>query len=142
MTTGRNWYQLMLMVLTIFWVVTAWVSNNAGQAITASFPVWSQTLWYGGLVVGALVTTIGIVLHNFIGLLVEKSGLLALVGICAGYSVAFLSFAGRAGIVHVILIVALIALYAGINWARVWQINKEIHTLKLGLRKLATPETM
>jgi hypothetical protein len=130
------------MVLTVFWVATAWLSGSSGEVITASFPTWSQALWYGGLTVGAVVVATGIILHNFTGLLVEKSGLLVLIGICTGYGVAFLAFADRAGIVHVILIVSLIALYAGINWARVRQIYKEIRTLKHGLQKLAAPETM
>lgn len=139
-TTGRNWYQLLLMVLTMFWVLTAWLSGSAGEAITASFPAWSQALWYGGLTLGALVTAAGIIAGTFTGMLIEKAGLYVLVGICAGYDVAFLAFAGRANPVHVILIVALIALYTVINFARARQIDKEIDTLKHGLRKLAAPE--
>lgn len=137
MSTGRNWYQLMLMVLTVFWAATAWLSNSTNETITASFPWWSQSLWYFGLIAGAAVTAVGIIMHTVTGLLVEKSGLFILVGICAGYDVAFLAFAGRADPGHVILIVALIALYAVINFARARQIHKAILDLKHGLRKLA-----
>jgi hypothetical protein len=137
MTTGRNWYQLLLMVLTVFWVATAWMSGSTDQSITASFPWWSRSLWYFGLTIGAAVTAVGIIMHTFTGLLVEKAGLFILVGICAGYVVAFLAFAGRADPVHVISIVALIALYAAINIARARQIHRDIVGLKHGLRKLA-----
>lgn len=137
---GRNWYQLMLMILTVFWVVMAWASGSAQESITATFPTWSQNLWYGGLFVGALLTAAGIILDTYVGLRVEQAGLFILVGICIGYDMAFLGFAYRGGLVHILTVGPLIALYAVINFARARQIDKQIDALSHGLQRLAAPE--
>lgn len=139
-TTSRNWYQLLVMVLTVFWVADAWLSNSAQETITASFPAWSQSLWYGGLIAGALITAAGIMINTYVGLRVEQAGLLILTGLCIGYDIAFIAFAGRTNLAHILLVVPLIALFAVINFARARQIDLEIDTLRHGLRRLASPE--
>lgn len=136
----RNWYQLLIMVLTVFWVVTAWASGSAQESITASFPTWSQNLWYGGLVIGAVIAAVGIIVNTYAGLRIEQAGLLLLTGICIGFDIAFVAFASRASLAHIVLVVPLVALFAVINFIRARQIDREIDTVRHGLRKLAGPE--
>ncbi|MGH3776503.1 MAG: hypothetical protein ACRDRR_12365 [Pseudonocardiaceae bacterium] len=54
MTEGRNYHGAYLMLLTVAFATTAWLSRSEQQVIAATFRAWSQHLWYGGLVGGAL----------------------------------------------------------------------------------------
>lgn len=78
----------------------SWATGSQDQVITATFPSWSQQLWYGGLLLGALIALIGIALHTVAGLLIERGALFWLSGLCAAYGCAFLASAGRAGAFH------------------------------------------
>lgn len=137
MTAGRNWYQVFLMALTAGWAIYSWMSGSAGETITATFPAWSQGLWYICLILGSVMALFGVALGTVTGLLVEQSGLFILAGICSGYGLAFLAFAGRADPAHVAYSVSLVLVYAVVNLARARQIHKDIASLKRGLRKLA-----
>ncbi len=78
MTAGRNWYEAYLMLLTAAFAVSAWATGSEAQVIAATFPAWSQYLWYGGLTAGAVLALAGIALGTVPGLLLERGALFCL----------------------------------------------------------------
>lgn len=50
----RNWHEVYLLVLAIVFVGASRLTGGEGQVIAATFPAWSQHLWYGGLLVGSV----------------------------------------------------------------------------------------
>lgn len=139
-TSGRNWHEIYLLVLTVAFATSGVLTQSSGQVITATFPSWGQRLWYGGLIIGALVALAGIVLHSVTGLLVERAALLGLAGLCGAYGLAFLATASRAGLFHAVFVVVLVGAYALVNLARAVQVRRDIDALRTDLQKLAAPE--
>lgn len=139
--SGRNWYQVYLLVLTMVFVGGSWVTGSAGQVITATFPSWSQYLWYGGLLLGAVVALVGIALHSVTGLLIERGALFWLAGLCAAYGCAFLAFAERADIFHAVFVVTFVLTFALVNLVRAWQVRRDVDAILAQLRYLQSSET-
>jgi uncharacterized membrane protein len=137
---GRNWHEVYLLVLTILFAVTGWLTDSKEQIITATFPAWAQSFWYGGLAAGAVLALVGIALHTLTGLLVERAGLFALAGLCGAYGLTFGALAGRVDPVHSVAITLLVFAFAAVNLARAGQIRREVNGVRHDLRKLASPE--
>lgn len=135
--TGRNWHEIYLLVLTIGFALSGWLTSSSEQVITASYPVWSQFVWYGGLIAGASIALVGIALHTLTGLLIERAALFGIAGLCGAYGMAFLATAGRADPFHAVFVVVLVGVYAAINLARAFQVRRDIDQIRLGLQKLA-----
>lgn len=134
---GRNWHEVYLLVLTVVFAGIAGASRSEQQTIAATFPAWSQYLWYGGLATGALLALAGIALHTVTGMLIEGAALIGLAGLCSAYGAAFLAYAGRADLFHAVFVVAFVAAYAGVNLARARQVRREVDTFRAELRRLA-----
>lgn len=140
-TTGRNWYQVYLLVLTMVFVGSAWLSGGEGQVIAATFPAWSQYLWYGGLLIGAAAALVGIGLGTVVGLLIERAALFWLAGLCGAYGMAFLAFSSRSDVFHAVYVVTFVALFALANLTRARAIRRDIDRLRWTLRRLGDTET-
>jgi hypothetical protein len=136
-SAGRNWYEVYLMVLTVLFVVSAWSTDSARETLTATFPVWSQNLWYGGLIVSATLVLTGIVLGTVTGLMIERAALLVLTGLCVGYGLVFFAVAGRGSASHGIYVVVLVLAYAAVNITRAFQINTDLRQIRSSLHQLA-----
>lgn len=134
---GRSWYQVYLLVLTVLWAAAGWFTGSDGRVIAETFPAWSRHLWYGGLVAGAVLALVGIALHTVVGLLVERVALFVLAGLCGAYGLAFLAYAGRADVGHVLYVVPLVLAYAAVNLVRARQIRRELDQTHRELRRLA-----
>lgn len=135
-STGRNWYEMYLMVLTLLFAISAWATGSSQETLTATFPIWSQNLWYGGLVISAIVVLIGITMNTLTGLLIERAALLFLTGICVGYGLVFFAVASRTSALHAVYVVVLVLAYAVVNVARALQINGELTRIRYGLNQL------
>lgn len=140
--SGRNWYQVYLLVLTMVFVGGSWATGNEDQVITATFPSWSQYLWYGGLLTGALVALVGIALNTVVGLLIERGALFWLSGLCASYGCAFLAFAGRADAFHAVYVVTFVLTFASVNLVRTRQVRHDVDAMRAQLQRLAPLETL
>jgi hypothetical protein len=134
---GRNWHEVYLLVLTVAFAAMAWATGSQEQTIAGTFPAWSQQLWYGGLVVGAVVGLLGIALHTLTGMLIERAALLGLSGLCAAYGAAFLAHASRADLFHAVFVVVFVAAYAVVNLARACQVRREINQVRAQLQWIA-----
>jgi hypothetical protein len=138
---GRNWYQVYLLVLTMVFVGGSWATGSEGQVIAATFPSWSRYLWYGGLLIGAVVALVGIAQHTVVGLLIERGALFWLSGLCAAYGCAFLAFAGRTDAFHAVFVVTFVLAFALVNLVRARQVRRDVDAMRTQLRRLATLET-
>lgn len=121
---ARHRHEVYLLVLTMAFARMAWASDSAERTIVATYPAWSQAIWYG-LIRGALLALVGIAWRSLNGLLLEGAAL-ALAGLCGSYGFAFLIHAGRADLSHVVFVVAFVAVFAAVNLARARQIGTEI----------------
>lgn len=83
--------------------------------------------WSVGLVGGGVITLAGLFIEPITGLLVERLGLLPLVGGGAAYSVALLASNGRTGIVAA----AWVASFTAAGLARVVQITRDVRRLRV-----------
>lgn len=99
-------------MLTVAFSVSSWASGSRDQVIAATFPSWSQYLWHGGLIMGAVLALVGLALHTVAGLLVERGARFWLAGLYGCYGVEFLAFAGRADLGHAVYVVVLVNAYA------------------------------
>ena len=133
---GRNWHEALLLVLTVAFAAQAWASGSEQQTIAATYPPWAQAIWYGGLILGALVALAGIIWHGHTGLLIERAALLGLAGVCVSYGLAFLLHADRADLFHAVYVVVFVGAFAAVNVARAAQIRREIR-MSQGARAMA-----
>jgi hypothetical protein len=138
--TGRNWYEVFLLILTALWAIAGWVTGSEGQEIALTFPAWARDLWYGGLLVCSLVALAGVVAGTVTGLLIERAALFFLAGLCGGYGLVFFANAGIADPVHAAYVVVLVLAYAGVNLTRALQVRRDLDLLRRGLCHLAGPE--
>lgn len=133
---GRNWYEVYLMVLTLLFAISAWTTGSSQETLIATFPIWSQNLWYGGLVVSALAVLAGIVMNTLTGLLIERAALLILTGICAGYGLVFFAVSSRTSALHASYVVVLVLAYAAVNVTRALQVGSELTRIRRELSQL------
>lgn len=137
---GRNWYQVYLLTLAMVFVGGAWATGSEAQVIAATFPSWSQALWYGGLLTGSLVALAGIGMNTVTGFLIERGAMFWLAGLCGCYGLAFLAFAGRADTFHAVYVVSFVLAFALVNLVRARQIRHDVDRMRAQLRCLAPPE--
>jgi hypothetical protein len=133
-----------MLLLTVGFAVLSWVTGSAGQEITKTYAPWAQTLWYGGLTIGAALALAGIIWHTEQGLLLERAALVFLTGLCGSYSTAFLLTAGRADPLHALFVVVFVAAFGAVNLARARQIRLDLRDSRaarlLTLTALQPPE--
>lgn len=121
--SGRNYYEIYLLVLTAGWAALNWATGADGETIEAAFPGWGRHLWFGGLLAGATLALVGIAVGTVVGLLVERAALFGLAGLCAAFGVLV---ASRADLVHALYVVPLLLAYAAVHLHRARQAYRDV----------------
>ena len=101
--TGFQSFQVSLLVALLLWGGTMLAALATVQGATAaSFPQWAVYLFFGAMTGGTLTTFVGLALERFraslLGVLVERAGLTALIGLTLSYSVWVLSVVEAKGL--------------------------------------------
>lgn len=84
---GRSVFELYLMLLA----ATAGLQGVLRPdpitpgPVAPILPPWGRVVWYGGLLLGAVIVTVGIALAPPLGSVVEQAGLLVLIGSALSY---------------------------------------------------------
>jgi hypothetical protein len=78
--SGRNYYEIYMLLLTAGWALFNWVTGVDGETIEAAFPGWGRHIFLGGLLFSSLFALGGIAVGTVIGMLVERAALFALAG--------------------------------------------------------------
>lgn len=128
--SGRNWFEIYLLVLTVAWSATVWATNSDGETIEALFTVVGKYIWLGGLIVSSVIALIGITTGTVTGLLIERAALLLLAGMFGWVGAAFLVLAAGVDYLHLIYVAPLLLIAAGVILSRVFQIRSDIDRIK------------
>lgn len=135
--SGRNYYEIYLLLLTAGWALLNWVTGADGETIEAAFPGWGRHIFLGGLLVGSLTALVGIAVGTVVGMLVERAALFALAGLCGAVGAFVLS---RADLVHALYVVPLLLAYAAVHLVRARQVRNDIARIRQALANPAAPE--
>lgn len=118
---GRHPLEVSNLVGLALVAVVGLIAPNPG-APSSRFPPTLQVVWYGGLLVGAAITAVGLARGPVVGRLIERAGLFALCGMCLGYAAAAVGWAG----VHGLGGAALIGSFGVGAGFRVWRIGRDL----------------
>jgi hypothetical protein len=135
--SGRNYYEIYLLVLTAGWALYNWVTAADGETIEAAFPGWGRHIFMGGLLVGSLVALGGIAVGTVVGMLVERAALFALAGFCGAVGLVVLS---RADVGQALYVTPLLLAYAAVHLVRARQVRADISRLRKALAHSAAAE--
>lgn len=130
--SGRNYYEIYLLILTAAWAAASWLTGMDGETIEAALPGLGRHLLFGGLLTGSLIALGGIAIGTITGLLVERAGLIALAGWCAAAAVLILS---QADAIHALYVVPLIGAYALVHLVRAGQVARDVTRIRATLRR-------
>lgn len=136
--SGRNYYQVYLLLLTAGWAAVNWVTGADGEVIEAAFPSFGRHIFFGGLLGGSVLALMGITLGTLVGMLLERAALFALAGLCGAFG---LLVASRADAIHLAYVVPLLLTYAVVHLIRARQVRRDITRVRKTLAGLADPET-
>jgi hypothetical protein len=112
---GRNVFEVFLMLLAIMSGLTGLFEPTPVTPVPGEplLPIWGRLIWYGGLVLGGLITLSGLSIGLPHGLRVEQAGLLLLVGSGLSYVVLALgsNAVAQAAVVLVFSLTLLVRMY-------------------------------
>lgn len=134
--SGRNWFEIYLLVLTVAWATVVWITNSDGETIEALFTTVGKNIWLGGLIISSVIALIGIIMGTITGLLIERAALLLLAGMFGWVGAAFLVLSTDVDQFHLIYVAPLLLIAAGVILSRVFQIKNDIERIK---KQLASP---
>ena len=135
--SGRNYYEIYMLLLTAGWVLFNWVTDADGETIEAAFPGWGRHILLGGLLVSSLIALGGIAVGTVVGMLVERAALSALAGLCGAVGVLVLN---RADLAQALYVVPLLLAYAAVHLVRVRQVRNDIARIRQALANTAASE--
>ena len=134
---SRNYYEIYLLLLTIGFAGT-WGLSNTGE-VTSTFPFWTRMIWYGGLLLSAVVAVAGEIVFSNLSLLIERAALLFMTGLIMAYALAFIIVGFRLSLMgHVAYVSIALILFAGINYGRARQIRRGMIVLNTAYAALPT----
>lgn len=137
--SGRNWFEIYLLVLTVAWASIVWITNSDGETVEALFTTIGKHIWLGGLIISSVIALIGIIMGTITGLLIERAALLLLAGMFGWVGAAFLVLATGVDHLHLIYVAPLLLIAAGVILSRVFQIKSDIERIKKQLGQASTP---
>lgn len=85
----RNPFHILMLIACVLAGVGGLVNpGRASNLIRQYFPAWELYVWYGGILVGAVIALGALFMLSTVGYYVERIGLYLLSGLCMSYSVA------------------------------------------------------
>lgn len=127
---SRQSFELFVMALAVLAGARGlWSNQDSGSPIDHLLPPWARWIWYGGLFLGGILTTLGVATSKADGSAVERSGLLILLGVSLSYCVLAFSIGG-AGVAQGLTVSAFALCVA----ARIWSINLESEAISAAIR--------
>jgi hypothetical protein len=131
---ARNSHEVFLLVAALLsGIVGLALPGSHGRAVVAAFPGWFQTLWYAGLLAGAVLSMIGVLRGDVVGALVERGGQLILAGFSTAYAAGLAIFAGLPASPAAFITVA----FGAACFLRSVQIKSSVRALREGLAVVA-----
>lgn len=130
--SGRNGFQVYLLILVVGWSVYTWTTGTDGEVIRALFTQVGLNIWYAGLILSSLVSLGGIALGTYTGLLIERAGMYGLAGMFWWVGMAFLGLATRVDALHLLGVTPLLLAMVAIALQRTQQIKRDLTRMRLG----------
>lgn len=132
---GRNVFELYLMLLAALAGLQGVLRPDpiTPEPVEPILPPWGRIVWYGGLLLGAVIVTVGIALAPPLGSMIEQSGLVVLIG--SGLSYAVLMLGAQA--LDQALIVATFVFVLGV---RMYYLRWEPRAVAAAVRLIRSPE--
>lgn len=130
--SGRNYYEVYLLVLTIGWAIMSWIVGD-GEAIGAVFGPWGRAVFLGGLVAASALALTGIAIGTLTGMLIERAAMYTLSGLCVCFAVVV---AFGADLTQALYVVPLLATYGVVHYHRTRQVRRDINRARAQLRTL------
>jgi hypothetical protein len=134
--SGRNWFEIYLLVLIVAWTSVVWFKDSDGETVAILFTRIGQQIWFAGLIISSMASLIGIALGTITGLLIERAGLFLLSGMFAWVGVAFLVLANQVDGIHLLFVSPLLLIASGVIVQRAYQIGFDIKRIKKQLSSL------
>jgi len=127
---ARQGFEVVLMVIAVGTGAGGlWNPSGITSRVDPLLPTWGRLIWYGGLLVGGMITIIGIAMARPFGPLVERAGLVILTGSCVSYLALSLPH-GWAGLQQALLIL----LFTLVVLARIWLISREPYEIASAIK--------
>ena len=113
---GRHPHEIVMAGISVFSGTLELVIDTPSSEVTKVLPGWFAVMFFGGLILGGLVTLFGISQDKLIGFLLERTGLALLAIMYLAYVVACVGLFGERGIMASVMPLAV----AVANSVRVW----------------------
>lgn len=130
--SGRNYYEVYLLLLTIGWAVMSWIVGD-GEAIASVFGSWGRIVFFGGLILSSALALVGIAMATLTGMLIERAAMYSLSALCACFAVVV---AFGADLAQSLYVVPMLATYGVVHYHRTRQVRRDIDRTRAQLRAL------
>jgi hypothetical protein len=137
--SGRNGFQVYLLVLTAMWALVSWVGGIEGEVIRAMFTSFGRHAWFALLIIGSLMALFGITLGTYVGMQLERSAMYLLAGLFGWVGMAFLGYVTRLDAYHQLYVTPLLLAAAGVALTRTHQITHDLDRMRIQMIALNTP---
>lgn len=112
MKTGNEPFQTAILVAFALWgLVSLATLHSVSTTTTRTLPTWGIYLFFVGLTVSSVTALMGVVYQvwqkEFVGFYIERSGLVALAGLCGAYSVWALAASGARAIAFALILTSI-----------------------------------
>ena len=130
--SGRNYYEVYLLVLTIGWAIMSWLVGD-GEAIASVFPGWGRIVFFGGLIASSALALVGIALGTLVGMLIERAAMFSLSALCVCFAIVV---GAGADVAQSFYVVPLLLTYGVVHFHRAHQIRRDINRARAQLRAM------
>ena len=124
--SGRNAFEVYLLVLIAGWAGISWVGGAEGETIAALFTHYGRHVWFAILLGSSVLALVGIALGTYTGLMIEWAALYALAGAFSWVGLAFLGFSTRVDALHLLYVTPMLLVAAGVALSRTQQIRNDL----------------
>lgn len=117
---GRNIFEVFLMLLALMAGLTGLIEPTPVTPAPGEplLPLWGRVIWYGGLVIGSLITLAGLAIPLPHGQKTEQAGLFLLIG--SGLSYVVLTLASGSPSQAIVVLIFVVTLATRIYYLR-WE---------------------
>lgn len=93
--TSKSPFELfMLFAIMLSGLIGLLSPGRSANAVNHVLPLWGQYVWYGGLLMSGLLSTVGALTNRLWSLFAERGGLMMLGALCIAYPAAILVVVG------------------------------------------------
>lgn len=124
---ARNWWEVYLLALCVFSGLSSLLwPQTVTPNLDRHLPSLVLSGWGWCLLTGGLVALAGVIIGpRPVGILIERSGLLVLLGACVAYPVALLMIVGSHGLPQALTI----AVFAVVVMQRIVRVTRLVHLM-------------